>query len=178
MNDRDSDDEPSRVAARREPRPPDQPNRKHPSHGILESHDGPTIVFDTVCTKNRAPTLASEDVHRMLREAWESADAWRVGRYVIMSDHIHYFATNIDSMIEFDQWVQFWKSQFTQMFRTRFDRPSPVKWQTDHWDVTLRNWRAYDEKWEYVRNNPVRHGLVEQADAWPYQGEIYRLRWE
>jgi hypothetical protein len=25
-------------------------------------------------------------------------------------------------------------------------------------------------KWLYVRNNPVRHGLVEHPDDWPFQG--------
>ena len=179
MSDRPSGDDPPRDAGRRisDPRD-DPPNRKHPVHGVIESLDGPTIVFDTVCTKDRAPTLASEEVHRVLREAWKSADAWRVGQYVVMPDHIHYFAANVNPMIEFDSWVRYWKSQFTQLFRFRFNRRSPVKWQTDHWDVTIRNWRAYDEKWEYVRNNSVRHGLIDRPDAWPYQGEIHRLRWE
>ena len=36
---------------------------------------------------------------------------------------------------------------------------------------------SYDEKWQYVRNNPVRHGLVESAEKWPYQGELNRLEW-
>ena len=32
--------------------------------------------------------------------------------------------------------------------------------------------------WEYVRNNPVRHGYVETAAAWPFAGEIEVLAWE
>ena len=30
----------------------------------------------------------------------------------------------------------------------------------------------YDQKWLYVRNNPIRHGLVEDADEWLFQGAI------
>ncbi len=32
--------------------------------------------------------------------------------------------------------------------------------------------KATPQKWEYVRDNPVRHGLVASAEEWPYQGEI------
>jgi len=30
---------------------------------------------------------------------------------------------------------------------------------------------------DYVRNNPVRAGLVEKAEDWKYQGELHKLRW-
>ena len=33
----------------------------------------------------------------------------------------------------------------------------------------LRNDESYGEKWEYVRENPLRAGLVSRADDWPYQ---------
>jgi len=36
--------------------------------------------------------------------------------------------------------------------------------------------RDYEEKWEYVRNNPTRAGLAESADGWKYQGEVTQLR--
>ncbi len=32
-------------------------------------------------------------------------------------------------------------------------------------------------KWEYVRNNPFRKGLVANADDWPYQGVLNDLEW-
>jgi len=28
------------------------------------------------------------------------------------------------------------------------------------------------QKWDYVRENPVRAGLVSKAEEWKYQGEI------
>jgi len=34
----------------------------------------------------------------------------------------------------------------------------------------------YDEKWEYVRQNPVRAGLVAESDDWPHRGEMHALR--
>jgi len=41
----------------------------------------------------------------------------------------------------------------------------------------LRRGQSYDEKWDYVVDNPLRAGLVERAQDWPYQGELNVLSW-
>jgi hypothetical protein len=45
------------------------------------------------------------------------------------------------------------------------------------WDTQLRRGENYDEKWEYIRANPVRAGLVPRVEDWPHQGELNELRW-
>ena len=45
-------------------------------------------------------------------------------------------------------------------------------WQRGFFDHLLRSEESYAQKWEYVRENPVRAGLVQRAEQWPYQGEI------
>jgi hypothetical protein len=40
------------------------------------------------------------------------------------------------------------------------------------YDHILRNKKSYEEKWAYVRENPVRKGLVKTAAEWPWQGEL------
>jgi hypothetical protein len=54
---------------------------------------------------------------------------------------------------------------------------SEFRWQTDHWDTRVRTAEIYEEKWLYFLNNPVRKGLVNKPEDWPYQGEIFELRW-
>ncbi len=56
-------------------------------------------------------------------------------------------------------------------------RPSKAFWQRDFWDTQLRRGQSYSAKWEYVRHNPVRAGLVESPELWPYQGELTVLFW-
>ena len=34
---------------------------------------------------------------------------------------------------------------------------------------------SYGEKWSYVRENPVRAGLVEQRNNWPFARNIFEL---
>jgi REP element-mobilizing transposase RayT len=49
------------------------------------------------------------------------------------------------------------------MFSKAIKNPE-LQWQSDFWDRTLRSDESYAEKWEYVRLNPVRHGLASSAD--------------
>jgi REP element-mobilizing transposase RayT len=53
---------------------------------------------------------------------------------------------------------------------------APV-WQRHFWDRQLRKSESYDQKWQYVIENPVRAGLVTKPEDWPYQGELNVLRW-
>ena len=147
-------------------------DRKRPASGVLINPTGPTIVYLTVCTKDRAPCLANADTHAALVDAWRQAHAWLVGRYVMMPDHVHLFAGYLDSTVPLGNWVRYWKSLCTKSLGER-----APKWQAGFWDRRIRSVESYDEKWAYVRGNPVRHGLVGSVDEWPYQGELNVLPW-
>ena len=125
-----------------------------------------------MATKNRSPWLATHEVHALLREAWREASAWWVGRYVVMPQHTHFFAAPGEMEIPFDNWMRYWRSQFSKRHRNPDHR-----WQTYCWDTQMHSLESCASKWEYVRNNPVRHGLVERAEDWPFQGEIHQFGW-
>jgi putative transposase len=154
---------------------PDSLDRKHPIHlSPLEAHNRSLIVFVTICTAKRRKVLAAPSPHDAIVAAWRAAQAWLTGRYVIMPDHIHVFcAPNGLDAPSLERWVRYWKSLVTKTLSAK----SETIWQRDHWDRQLRSGESYGEKWEYVRNNPVRHGYVSNADDWPYQGELNELRW-
>jgi putative transposase len=44
------------------------------------------------------------------------------------------------------------------------------KWQSGFFDHALRSDESRAQKWEYVRQNPVRAELVSKAEDWPYWG--------
>lgn len=50
-------------------------------------------------------------------------------------------------------------------------------WQLDFWDTQLRSAVHYVEKWEYVRMNPLRAGLVDKSEDWRFQGTMNDLPW-
>ena len=49
--------------------------------------------------------------------------------------------------------------------------------QKDCWDRQMRDAEHYERRLEYVRQNPVRAGLVARPEDWPYQGTIHDLVW-
>ena len=203
----------------------ERPSRHRPAHHPpIEYFNEPVILLVTVCTKDRTPVLACDVVHRLCREVWQAADFWRVGRYVVMLDHIHLFcAPGRIPMPSLRQWVEFWKSQIAWRFtgihggptsasagradgvepvppagphggptsESAFsgknpdgteavppgDRKSIKLWQRDFWDTQMRSRTHYDEKWSYVRMNPVRQGLAQTPDDWPFLGEVFPLAW-
>ena len=140
-----------------------------------ERHNEPIIVFLTVCTKDRKKILAAAEIHEHLIASWREARSWLVGRYVIMPDHVHLFCAPADLHPKpLLQWVSFWKSRSAQYW----PRPNELPvWQRHFWDTQLRRHQNYDEKWDYVAQNPLRAGLVKREDRWPYQGELNALRW-
>jgi putative transposase len=149
------------------------PDRAHPQHGIEFFPNNPTILFDTVCISPRGHFLNNQAAHECLIEIWKAADHWKVGRYVIMPDHIHYFVLDCNSLTKFENWVRYWKSQFTKIYT-----PTNFRWQSDHWDYRIRSSRQYDDKFNYMLENPKRAGLVKEISDWPYQGMIYDFRWD
>lgn len=148
------------------------PNRRKPAEGVHIELGRPNLVFVTVCTKDRHPWLACEEVHGLLVRVWRQADAWLTGRYVLMPDHLHLFAAPRDLGFTIERWLQYWKSQFSKA------HPHEAwAWQANAFHHRLRHDESYSQKWLYMRENPVRAGLVREVDAWPYQGEVYALRW-
>jgi hypothetical protein len=68
----------------------------------------------------------------------------------------------------------FWRAEATR--RWPWPEEKPI-WQKDFFDRQLRSGEGYTEKWQYVRENPVRAGLTPSVDAWPWQGEMHPLMW-
>jgi putative transposase len=90
-----------------------------------------------------------------------------------MPDHLHLFVTGQD---EFD--LGLWVGTLKQALGKHIDRRNSRNpfWQRGFFDHVMRSEEGYAEKWDYVRNNPVRAGLVTVADDWPFAGEIVALR--
>ena len=56
-------------------------------------HNTPVILFVTLGTQPRLPVFANARFHESFARACAQADAWRVGKYLIMPDHLHLFCT-------------------------------------------------------------------------------------
>jgi putative transposase len=128
---------------------------------------------------------------------------WLIGRYVIMPDHVHFFCAAQPNAKTLSEFVRLWKQWTTKRAvaalakrgpavvaagadrgsaaGTIHDNPRSPRaattrlWQREFFDHVLRSEESYAQKWEYVRQNPVRAGLTIRAEDWPFQGEIHPL---
>ncbi|MBV8587145.1 MAG: hypothetical protein JO308_12715 [Verrucomicrobia bacterium] len=107
-------------------------------------------------------------MHNLLKRAWIPYTDYLVGYYAVLPDHLHLFIRDdIERRRRLYTWVTNWKTYVTGYWLGTGDL-----WQRSFWDRQMRNAEDYGLKYLYVRNNPVRHGLVSEPEDWPYQGEM------
>jgi putative transposase len=96
-----------------------------------------------------------------------------------MPDHVHFFCRPELDAKPLSEFVGFWKSYTSRKIQAlgqpRSTPAATTLWQREFFDHVLRSAESYGEKWNYVRENPVRAGLVSTADEWKYAGEIETL---
>jgi REP element-mobilizing transposase RayT len=146
------------------------PNTPRRLTRIFQKYD-PPLYFITFNTRHRRKLLAIEQVHEAFLQFAEEAAAHgvSVGRYVIMPDHIHFFVRGSRDFV-LAQWVRLLKRRLSNSIPGRAPH-----WQQGFFDRVIRRCESYSAKWEYVRQNPVRAGLIAEPDHWPWQGEIVGL---
>jgi putative transposase len=134
---------------------------------VFQKYD-PPIYFVTLCTMMRRNLLANESVHSVLICYGQvgAEHGYGLGRYVIMPDHIHLF---VRGTIDFK--LGTWIGGLKRVVAAAVTGGRGI-WQRGFFDHVIRNGESYSGKWNYVRENPVRAGLVSDADDWPFQGEI------
>jgi putative transposase len=134
----------------------------------------PPVYFVTFCTHRRRQILASRPTHSAFVEFARCAIDFNVavGRYVIMPDHVHLFVCG-DEQFDLGRWVAALKQTLTKA--NGWSRESSQIWQEGFFDHILRSDESMNAKWEYIVQNPMRAGLVNREEDWPYQGEIVSI---
>jgi putative transposase len=135
---------------------------------IFQKYD-PPVYFVTFCIERRRKLLANEKVNTAVIKYGRLGikNGASLGRYVIMPDHIHLFVSG-----DYDFDLGMWVRGLKRVVAAAVSGGRNNLWQRGFFDHVIRSSESYSEKWEYVHENPVRAGLVESADQWPFQGEI------
>ena len=140
-------------------------------HRLDLTYINQALYFVTFATRDRKVIPSLDCAHLALEQYAQCAIAKfnvALGRYVIMPDHVHLFVRG-GRDFRLSSWVGGLKRAMSVALG------SPRLWQPGFFDHILRSDESYAEKWNYVRDNPVRAGLVATADQWPYQGEIVMI---
>jgi putative transposase len=135
------------------------------------------IYFVTACTSQRRHLLAQPTIHATFLEFAKhgpKAGVW-IGDYVLMPDHLHVFVALDDQRIKLSDWMRSLKGVLSTKLREE-EIPSPY-WQKGFFDHVLRSQESTTQKWEYIRDNPTRAGLVTRWNEWSYSGEVFPLEY-
>ena len=133
------------------------------------------IYFITAVTAERRTLLADSAVHATVEhfaQASPEYGAW-LGGYVLMPDHLHAFVALDDRLLTLSAWMKSLKNTVSKTLRAA--GIAAPHWQKGFFDHLLRGTESYAEKWAYVRENPVRTGLVARPEDWPHAGEPFPL---
>ena len=148
--------------------------RRYPAHPTpIDRFNRPIILFVTACIRGRQPLLASHQAHTAVVRAWDMTSQWRTCAYVILPDHVHLFCVpRVCQPESVKTWTGYWK-------RVTGDLWPPLRhnWQRDVWDTQMRSAAHFMEKLSYMRQNPVRLGLVDRAENWPFASGPCDVRW-
>lgn len=134
------------------------------------------IYFLTFCTANRKAIFANESVHAAFVTFCHEALTHSIfaGRYILMPNHVHLYAKLPPPSENLSVWVKSLKNTLSKTLRQQ--NIFAPQWQKGFFDHLLRSDESYSDKWLYMVENSVRGGLVKEWIDWPYQGEIYPLR--
>ncbi len=100
-----------------------------------------------------------------LRWLRDNGRVWLAG-YVIMDDHSHFMI-----VLRGEHALKSVLDSFKTYTATRINRVLKRKgtfWQEGYWDHAIRDEPDFWEHLEYMHNNPVRRGIVERPEDYPY----------
>ena len=84
---------------------------------------------------------------------------WFLHLFLLMPDHLHMLATFPDGRVK--ETCGAWKRYVAGHFGVSF--------QPDCFEHRIRDAAEFAEKFEYIRMNPVRKGLVSSPEDWPHR---------
>jgi putative transposase len=131
------------------------------------SKDRPVHV--TVCTDNKENIFDSEIHARIVIDELLKAAKdvrFRILCYCLMPDHLHVIVSPGESTLTLSKFLNIFKGRTTAVFRERKDLKKI--WQRSGFDHVIRTEENLKGVIKYIRNNPVRKGIVENADDYPY----------
>jgi putative transposase len=126
--------------------------------------DQSVIYFVTICVEHRKPVLANAAAFAAFKNAALRLRDWTVLAAVLMPDHLHFIAAPTNdreaALGNLSAAIKRWMRQ---------ELKASWKWQRGSFDRLLRSDESLHDKWLYVEENPVRVGLIDHWEDWPYR---------
>ena len=132
-------------------------------------------TLDRVIDEGRGECLLRDSGNaQIVREALDHFDGERylLLAWVIMPNHVHAMIEQIDGYA-LGGILHAWKSYTAKAINKRRGSRGVV-WAADYFDRYIRDTEHYEAAAYYIENNPVKAGLVPQAEDWPFSSARQR----
>ena len=125
------------------------------------------IYFITICTVDRKAVLANPQIFRAFKLAASKLRDWHVLAAIVLPDHLHIIVAPIRNR---EAKLGSFSAALKRWMREQLG--ASWRWQAGCFDRLLRRNESLHDKWLYIRENPVRAGLVQKWEDWPYRYEF------
>ncbi len=132
----------------------------------------PAAFSVTVTTWQRRPVFIDDAEVRRCREMLEDAaraSCFRLLAYCFMPEHLHLLVEGLENS-DLTRLMKKFKQASSFDYKRRAGQPL---WQRSYYDHVLRGSHEVQPAMEYVLDNPVRAGLVDNWSAYPFSGGAF-----
>jgi len=137
------------------------------THPLLDNQ----VYFVTTTTRNRSRVFAVEEnawlLLNILGEIRETESA-KIYAFVVMPDHLHLIIKpEKESLPKVMRKI---KGKSARLINQRESRKGEL-WQKEYFERAVRTLNDLREKYHYIIYNPVKEGLVQMPEEYPYSSE-------
>jgi putative transposase len=137
--------------------------RKILEHRIPDHIDPNSIFFLTLCCENREQNQLCESPNSEIIlnavKHYHEHQKWFIHVFLLMPDHCHALLS-FNTTQDISNIIKAWKRYTTLK--------TGIQWQRNFFDHRLRKEESFEQKAEYILNNPIRMNLVSRIEDWPY----------
>ena len=151
-----------------------------PEYRRVRTHGA--TVFITFVTFDRMPILTFPTSRRILGDVWRSVakrSPFTTDAICLLPDHIHTLMTLPENDLDYSLRIREIKRLFTIEYLAFFDKITPRNqsrinkkeatiWQRRFWEHTIKDEQDYQNHFDYIHYNPVKHGLVKDVSLWAW----------
>jgi putative transposase len=139
-------------------------------------------VFITCVTFERTHIFSEEKACKILNRVWIKVSRrhpFTTEAICVLPDHIHTLLTLPENDTNYSLRIREIKRLFTiqylavfgefyQRNTSRTHKKEATVWQRRFWEHTIRDEQDYENHFDYIHYNPVKHGLVNNVADWSW----------
>lgn len=131
-------------------------------------------IFITCVTNKRRPYLQGKDHLRLFWDVLRNVKEihqFNLHSYVILPDHFHWIMELPENEVDFPSVMHSVKNNFTRLLKQQMGIPNSISdpvWHKRFWDHIIRNEKDFQQIFDYIHWNPIKHGYVEKPEDWAH----------